>query len=60
MFAARLGTALPPGQVARAEQAEERTAAHHQPAVPHREARLVPGRLRAAVRRGLETGHTSE
>lgn len=59
MFAARLGTAVPSGQVAGAEQVEEHPGAHHQPAVPHREARLVPGRVRAALRRGSEAGHGS-
>lgn len=56
MFAARSGAAVPLREAVGAKPAEEHPRAHLQSTVLDCEARLVPGRLRAAVGRGSQKG----
>lgn len=60
MFAARSGPAVPLGEADGAEPAEEYTPPHAEPAVPHREAGVVPGRVRATIGRGSQEGDTGK
>lgn len=57
LFAARSGPTVPVGQAAGAEPSQEHPPPHAQPEVPHSQARLVPGRVRAALGGRPEAGH---
>lgn len=60
MFAARGGAAVPEREADGAEPAEEYSSSDVESEGPGSQARVVPGGIRAAVRRRSQEGHTGK